>query len=255
MWISPSQSGERCARGGGPPVDRQDVLLLPGPSQPLPHHGVPTRRSVLTLLQCRAGLKGSSQVVWNLVKNLRFVYLLQAETSNFFTPYKFAQPGKSLLVQPCTCYLLTLEVKLWSHATLCLFIFLVPLYMNAAFGVVILTSGCRCWQWKPPRDWSSLRFQFPSRMNEWTKIRAGLFQRERERGGGGGDKLSRAWLILILVNQELNHFLSMKSSSTCRSAELGCRMSYRKINRGSNQQTWPVPACLQIGFFTLPETF
>ena len=28
-------------RGGRPHVDRQDVLLLPGPRQPLPHHGVP----------------------------------------------------------------------------------------------------------------------------------------------------------------------------------------------------------------------
>ena len=29
----------------------QDVLLVPGPGQPLPHYGVPTRRLVLVLLQ------------------------------------------------------------------------------------------------------------------------------------------------------------------------------------------------------------
>ena len=29
---------------GRPPVGGQDVLLVPGPHQPLPHHGIPARR-------------------------------------------------------------------------------------------------------------------------------------------------------------------------------------------------------------------
>jgi hypothetical protein len=38
------EGGEGHSGGGGPSVGRQNVLLLPGPSQPLPHHGVPARR-------------------------------------------------------------------------------------------------------------------------------------------------------------------------------------------------------------------
>ena len=40
----PREGGEGHPGGGGPPVGGQDVLLLPGPRQPLPHHGVPPRR-------------------------------------------------------------------------------------------------------------------------------------------------------------------------------------------------------------------
>ena len=35
----------------------------------------------------REPLKNASQVVWNWVKKLRFVYLLQPGERNFFTPH------------------------------------------------------------------------------------------------------------------------------------------------------------------------
>ena len=40
----PREGWEGHPGGGGPPVGGQDVLQLPGPSKPLPHHGVPARR-------------------------------------------------------------------------------------------------------------------------------------------------------------------------------------------------------------------
>ena len=40
----PREGWEGHPGGGGPPVGGQDVLQLPGPGQPLPHHGVPARR-------------------------------------------------------------------------------------------------------------------------------------------------------------------------------------------------------------------
>ena len=40
----PREGWEGHPGGGGPPVGGQDVLQLPGPRKPLPHHGVPARR-------------------------------------------------------------------------------------------------------------------------------------------------------------------------------------------------------------------
>ena len=47
----------------------------------------------------RAALKGSSQVLWNWVKKLCFVCLLQAGERNFFTPFSH-NLGRE--VQPCS---------------------------------------------------------------------------------------------------------------------------------------------------------
>ena len=44
ILVGSCESGAWYPGGGWPPVGRQDVLLLPGPRQPLPYHGVPTRR-------------------------------------------------------------------------------------------------------------------------------------------------------------------------------------------------------------------
>ena len=47
----------------------------------------------------RTALNGSSQVVWNQVRKLRFVYLLQAGERNFLTPYSH-NPGGAFYCSP-----------------------------------------------------------------------------------------------------------------------------------------------------------
>ena len=47
--VGSCESGAWYPGRGRPSVGGQDVLLVPGPGQPLPHHGVPTWRSVLVL--------------------------------------------------------------------------------------------------------------------------------------------------------------------------------------------------------------
>ena len=48
LSVGSCASRARHPGGGWPPVGRQDVLFIPRSGQPLPHHGVPTRRLVFS---------------------------------------------------------------------------------------------------------------------------------------------------------------------------------------------------------------